>query len=316
MNFLSSELSDIPTQEIITDFLAKAGVRLFVKREDLIHPEVSGNKFRKLKYNLLEAQTKGFEQLLTFGGAYSNHIAATAAAGKSCGIQTIGMIRGEELGVDIEKTLRTNKTLRFAQEQGMELYFITRTQYRQKNTEDFLQDLTAEYGRFYHIPEGGTNALAIKGCKEILTKDDTVFDHVCCAVGTGGTISGIINSATKNQKILGFPALRGDFLKEEIEKYTSRSNWKLIDNYHFGGYGKVNEELVIFINEFSSSHRILLDPLYTGKMLYGIYDLIKSGYFPKKSRILAVHTGGLQGISGINQQLEKKKLPLIALDYD
>ncbi len=311
MNFFTSETLNVPTQEIKARFLDNAAVQLHIRREDLIHADVSGNKFRKLKYNILQAQKNGYKQLLTFGGAYSNHIAATAAAGKLCGLQTIGVIRGEELGDMLEKTLESNDTLRFAKQQGMQLHFVTRTQYREKTTAGFLEELIRYFGDFYLIPEGGTNELAILGCQEILTKEDGIYDYICCAVGTGGTISGIINATGDQQHVLGFPALKGNFLRKEIECYTAKTNWSLMDSYHFGGYGKVNQELVTFMNSFKKDNTILLDPLYTGKMLYGLYDLIKTEYFPKKSRILAVHTGGLQGISGINKQLKKKQLPVI-----
>lgn len=155
------------------------------------------------------------------------------------------------------------------------------------------------------IPEGGTNELAVKGCQEILTTEDSVFDYVCCAVGTGGTISGIINSALPNQKVLGFPALKGDFLQDEIRIFVKNENWDLITDYHFGGYGKVNEELIQFINQFYVENQIPLDPIYTGKMAFGILDLIEKNYFPAHSNILFIHTGGLQGIRGMNEKLKK-----------
>src|SRR6218665_489671 len=181
--------------DISNDF----GIEVYVKREDVLHSEISGNKFRKLKYNLTEARDLGFTKLLTFGGAYSNHIAAVAAAGKEFGFETIGVIRGEELQ---EKYLE-NPTLKKASENGMQFEFVTRTQYRDKNNVAFLDQLKNKFGDFYLIPEGGTNELAVKGCKEILTDNDKVFDFICCAVGTGGTISGIINSLKPHQKAIG-----------------------------------------------------------------------------------------------------------------
>ncbi|GHA25965.1 1-aminocyclopropane-1-carboxylate deaminase [Salinimicrobium marinum] len=287
------------------------GVSVYLKREDLLHPEVSGNKFRKLKYNIREAISQKQHTILTFGGAYSNHIAATAAAGRLYGLKTIGVIRGEELGKDIQKTLQENLTLKFAASCGMEFDFVSRSEYREKDSEEMIQWLQKKFGSFYLVPEGGTNALAIKGCEEILKDADKNFDIVCCAVGTGGTISGIIKSSTENQKILGFPALKGDFLTSEVNKRTEKNNWKLTIDYHFGGYAKVNSELINFINKFRLQYGIALDPVYTGKMMYGIFDLIEKGHFPENTRILAVHTGGLQGISGMNQMLKKKGLPQI-----
>lgn len=285
----------------------KMGVKLYLKREDKLHTFVSGNKYRKLKYNLLEAKNSGFKTLFTFGGAYSNHIAAVASAGRLLGFNTIGVIRGEEL----ENKIDENPTLSFAKQNGMQFKFVSREAYRYKTNEDYLKYLKDEFGDFYLIPEGGTNALAIKGCEEILSEMDKDFDYLCCAVGTGGTISGLINCSKPSQQVLGFPAIKGDFLKEDISKFATKNNWKLITDYHFGGYAKINTRLVSFINQFKDVNNIPLDPVYTSKMLFGIFDLIEKNYFPKDSKILAIHTGGLQGIVGMNQKLKKKNLPLI-----
>lgn len=268
------------------------GIEVYVKREDVLHSEISGNKFRKLKYNLLEAQKLGFVKLLTFGGAYSNHIAAVAAAGKEFGFKTIGVIRGEELQ---EKYLE-NPTLKKASENGMQFEFVTRTQYRDKNNATFLNQLKEKFGDFYLIPEGGTNDLAVKGCKEILTDNDKMFDFICCAVGTGGTISGIINSSYEHQKVLGFPALKGDFLFQDIQKYAENGQWNLVTDYHFGGYAKINDELKQFMKQFFKKYLITLDPVYTSKLFFGVIDLISKGYFKPNSKILIIHTGGLQGL--------------------
>ncbi|WP_407933343.1 1-aminocyclopropane-1-carboxylate deaminase/D-cysteine desulfhydrase [Galbibacter pacificus] len=294
-------------QEIHIPAIEKASVRVFIKREDRIHPFVSGNKFRKLKYNLLEAQKLEQDTLLTFGGAFSNHIAATAYAGFEKGLKTIGVIRGEEL----ESSVSKNPTLLFAREHGMEFKFISRADYRKKDTSAYINILKEEFGTFYLIPEGGTNTLAVKGCEEILTQDDARFDYICTAVGTGGTISGLINCSQLRQQVLGFPALKGDFLKSEIHKFAHKDNWKLIADYHFGGYAKINRDLINFINLFKGQTDISLDPVYTGKMMFGIVDLIQKGYFDENTSILAVHTGGLQGIAGMNQYLKQKNLPLI-----
>ena len=281
--------------------------QVYMKPEYLIHPFISGNKYRKLKYNLIEAKRLKKKTLLTFGGAFSNHLAAVASAGKEFEFETIGIVRGEELYSKVD----SNPTLSFARSCGMRLKFVTRQAYKQKTTDDFLLRLSEEFGDFYLIPEGGTNALAVKGCEEILTVHDRSYDYVCCPVGTGGTISGLIKSSFPHQKILGFPALKGDFLQEEIAKFVTVENWELITNYHFGGYAKVDDELISFINRFKQSHNIPLDPVYTGKMMYGIYDLIERGYFPEGSKILAIHTGGLQGIDGMNRKLKQQKRPLI-----
>ena len=299
-------------QRINLDILDEKGIRLFMKREDELHPFISGNKYRKLKFNLLEAKGKGFSTLLSFGGAYSNHISALSYAGKTKGFKTIGIIRGEELAHDFEHLLDTNPTLKFAHENGMRFKFVSREEYRRKENPDFIKDLKSEFGDFYLIPEGGTNTLAIKGCEEILTSEDGDFDYICVSVGTGGTISGLINAATNTQTILGFPSLKGEFLQEIIhEKTMVTKNWKLIHEYHFGGYAKINEILISFINDFNQQTTIPLDPIYTGKMMFGIMDLVKKNFFIKNSSILAIHSGGLQGIEGMNKRLSNKKLPLI-----
>lgn len=285
----------------------KFGIELFLKREDQIHQHISGNKYRKLKYNLEEAKRLGFHKLLTFGGAYSNHIAAVAAAGNEFGFSTIGVIRGEELSNKVE----SNPTLKFAKSQGMEFYFVSRTGYREKESASFIAYLESKFGDFYLVPEGGTNKLAVKGCQEILNEEDKSFDYVCCAVGTGGTIAGLINASKSDQKILGFPALKGNFLSNNIAKFVSNNNWELITDFHFGGYAKIDAELVSFINKFNSNFNIPLDPVYTGKLMFGVKEMIDNGFFQSNSKILVIHTGGLQGISGMNKRLKQKQLPQI-----
>lgn len=287
-----------------------SSIELHIKREDLLHPFVSGNKFRKLKYNLLKAQEEKKTTIVTFGGAFSNHIAATAAACKERGFKSVGIIRGEELGENLEKTLTGNPTLKFAHECGMRFKFLSRAKYREKNNPEFLTEIEREFSNSFIVPEGGTNDLAVKGCEEILTEEDAQFDVICCAVGTGGTISGLINSSKKHQIIYGFPALKGDFLTKEINKFAQKSNYHLIIDYHFSGYAKVNVELIEFINKFNEENCIMLDPIYTGKMVYGIFDMLKKGKL-KNKKVLMIHTGGLQGIAGMNQKLAKKNLPLI-----
>ena len=298
-------------EQIHLPLLKKKKVTLYIKREDLIHTFVSGNKFRKLKYNLKEAKSLKKSTLLTFGGAYSNHIVATAVAGALSGFKTIGIVRGEELANNLNNILATNTTLKEAHKNGMTFEFVTRTVYRDKSNPDFLNQLHQKYGDFYVIPEGGTNDLAIKGCEEILSKQDLKFDYICCAVGTGGTISGLINVSKEHQKVLGFPALKGDFLSDEIRKFTSKKNWNLQTDYNFEGYAKYNQELITFINHFNQETGVLLDPIYTGKMLFGILDLVEKNYFKEGTQILAIHTGGLQGIAGFNQKLKRKREQLI-----
>lgn len=291
--------------------IENTNVSLYIKREDLLHPYVSGNKFRKLKYNLLQAKSENKKTLLTFGGAFSNHILAVAAAGKEQGFKTIGIIRGEEL----KDKIAENPTLKKAQDLGMVFEFVDREIFREKSSPKFIQQFVEKFEDFYLIPEGGTNELAVKGCEEILTVTDEKFDYICCAVGTGGTISGLINCSKSSQQVMGFPALKGDFLREYICKFVSKSNWDLITDYHFGGYAKVSEELILFINDFYQKYKVPLDPIYTGKMLFGVMDLINKNYFPENSKILVIHTGGLQGITGMNNLLKQKNQLQISI-YD
>ena len=299
-------------QQIHSNLLQEKNIELWIKREDEIHPYVSGNKYRKLKYNIQKAKEEGHTTVLTFGGAFSNHIVATSVACKQSGLKSIGIIRGDELAINFEKVLQENNTLKEAHANGMQFYFVDRITYREKHSKEFLEKLKAEFGDFYVVPEGGTNDLAIKGCEEILIEEDEKFDYICAAVGTGGTISGLINSAQNHQNIIGFPALKGSFLVEKIQKLTSKTqDWNLNLDYHFGGYAKYNIELIRFINQFKELHNVLLDPVYTGKMLFGIFDLIENNFFEKGSKILAIHTGGLQGIDGINKKLRKRNLELI-----
>jgi 1-aminocyclopropane-1-carboxylate deaminase len=305
--YLCEKLPDLNQHLIIT---FPNSISVSIKREDLIHPIVSGNKFRKLKYNLIQAKAENQHTLLTFGGAFSNHIAAVAFTGKEQDFKTIGIIRGEELRNKISE----NPTLQFAQDCGMQLKFVTREAYRQKTETDFLRNLRTKFGAFYVIPEGGTNELAVKGCEEILTVEDSGFDYICCSIGTGGTITGIINSLLPHQKVLGFPALKGNFLKDEIRIFARNENWEVITDYHFGGYGKVTPELIAFINQFYRENQIPLDPIYTAKMVFGVMNLIEKNYFPKKSKILLIHTGGIQGIQGMNLKLKAKKLLTINFD--
>ena len=289
----------IETQEISTLLLKEKEVRLFIKRIDKVHPFVSGNKWFKLKYNLIEAQNQGIETLLTFGGAYSSHIAATAFAIKERGFKSIGIIRGEE-------HLPLNPTLRFAKENGMKLQYVARSAYREKTTPEFLEQLKAQFGDFYLIPEGGSNELAIQGATEILDANDT-HDFICCAVGTGGTIAGIINASTNKQTVIGFPAIKGfGVLESNVKSCVNSANYKFINNYVGDGYAKLSEALVNFINEFNIMHDIPLDAIYTGKMMMGILDLVAKDYFPIGSSILAIHTGGLQGNKGMNERLGVK----------
>jgi 1-aminocyclopropane-1-carboxylate deaminase len=304
---LFEECCQVKNQIIPLEAFSISNYNLVIKREDQLHPNISGNKFRKLKYNILEAKRLKKSTLLTFGGAYSNHVLAVAVTGKEYGFKTIGIIRGEELINKVDD----NDTLSFAKSCGMTFHFISREEYRKKNELSFLNELKSIYGDFYLLPEGGTNDLAVKGCAEILTVKDTSFDYVCAPVGTGGTISGLIESSNSTQTVLGFSALKGTFQTQDINKLTTKTNYRILDDYCLGGYAKVNTELIDFMNDFKNKTAVSLDPIYTGKMIFGILDLINNGYFKENSTILAIHTGGLQGIKGMNMLLKKKNLPII-----
>lgn len=275
------------------------GVQLTLKRLDKIHPEISGNKWYKLKYNIGEAVRLGHRQLLTFGGAYSNHIAATAAAAKLTGLKSIGIIRGEE-------HLPLNPSLDYARQAGMKLHYLSRSDYREKASPVILHRLREGFGDYYMIPEGGTNALAIKGAMEILQGEDFTYDLVCTSIGTGGTMAGLLASAKASQKIMGFSSLKGEFIHQEIKDLLQQyaidrvCAYEVISEYHFGGYAKFRPDLIQFMGQFAKDKGIPLDPIYTGKLMFGLMDMLKNGRIPEGTKILALHTGGLQGIRGFN----------------
>ena len=268
------------------------GLDLTIRRLDLIHPHISGNKFFKLKYNLLAAKQQGYSKVVTFGGAFSNHIVATAYAAQHFGFQSVGIIRGEEL-----RNRPLNPTLETAQGLGMQLHFVSREEYRLKDSEDYLTNLNTQFPDHYVIPEGGTNPLAIQGCQEILKAQDSEFDVICCAVGTGGTMTGLIEASHAHQQIWGFSALKGDFLTTDVRKLTCKKNWHIMDDYCFGGYAKTTAELFEFMSWFEQQYNIPLEQIYTGKMLFGIQDLILNKKITKQMKLLVIHSGGLQGKS-------------------
>ncbi|AVH70429.1 1-aminocyclopropane-1-carboxylate deaminase/D-cysteine desulfhydrase [Nostoc sp. 'Lobaria pulmonaria (5183) cyanobiont'] len=307
-----------PIQQINSEIARHAGVDLYVLRLDLMHPWVNGNKWFKLKYNLLEAKEKNFTTLLTFGGAYSNHIYATAAAGNLCGFRTIGVIRGEE-------RLPLNPTLSFAVQQGMQLVYLNREMYRQRNTPALEESLQQRFGKVFIIPEGGSNLNGVRGCTEIIDRAMPTagyayaFDHICVACGTATTLAGIALSLHEGQRAIAFPVLKnGAFLAQEIETlltnylasdlpapYSSPASWELVCDYHFGGYAKVNDELILFSQQFTQEHDVPLDYVYTAKMFYGVMDLLQQGFFRRGDSLLLVHTGGLQGNVGMEKSLQR-----------
>ncbi|MBA2407614.1 MAG: 1-aminocyclopropane-1-carboxylate deaminase/D-cysteine desulfhydrase [Chitinophagales bacterium] len=284
-----------PIIEIYDELLFDKGIRVLIKRDDLLHPVISGNKFRKLKFNIYEAQKEGQKRLLTFGGAYSNHIHAVAAAGKLFNFETIGIIRGES-------NYPLNNTLNFAADCGMRIYYISREEYRKKEEPAYIKQLHEHFGEFYLLPEGGSNALAIRGCAEIIKEITVPYDFLCCPCGTGGTMAGLIGGVAGQKLILGFSVLKGmNDLEEKVVNWVYNysgakfSNWNINHFYHFGGYAKKSSTLFSFIRNFQLKNNILLDPVYTGKMMFGMFDLIRKDYFRRGSTIVAIHTGGLQG---------------------
>lgn len=293
-------LPNIPIQEIKSELFTKNKIQLFIKREDLIHPEISGNKWRKLKYNINEYYAKGCQCIVTFGGAYSNHIAATSAAGKILGIPTFGVIRGEEV---------ENETLKKAAENGMKFCFVSREEYKIKEQGDVAANFIQSLDKPFVIPEGGANLNGLRGCSEIL--EDVDFDTVVLACGTGNTISGIISSLKKNQKALGIPVLKGaDFLIDDVhrnlrELNSDNTNWELKLDYHFGGYAKYKVDLIDFIKKFYQDFQIKLDPVYTGKAMFALFDLIRKGEI-QNQKVIFIHTGGIQGVKGFEERYKLK----------
>jgi 1-aminocyclopropane-1-carboxylate deaminase/D-cysteine desulfhydrase-like pyridoxal-dependent ACC family enzyme len=282
-----------PLEQLAASLLSEKKVRLFIKREDLIHPYISGNKWRKLKYNLIKANHDQKTTLLTFGGAFSNHIYAVAAAGKEFGFKTIGIIRGERI-------VPFNPILSFAVSCGMELNFIAREEYIHKEEPDFIRQLRHKLGDFYLLPEGGTNILAVKGCAEVVCEISIDYDYLCCPCGTGGTLAGLIAGANGKNMLLGFSVLKGmNDLEEKIESLVNDFsgneyfNWSISHDYHFGGYARVNKTLLSFIDNFKKCHNMGLDTVYMGKMMFGIYNLIQNDFFKPNSTIVALNTGGL-----------------------
>ncbi len=307
------EIQEPIIQQLVSDFTEKHGIALYIKRLDLIHPHIKGNKWYKLKHNIAEATHQNKTTLLTFGGAFSNHIYATAAAGEAFAMKTIGIIRGEA-------RQPLNHILSFAAENDMQLYYVDRSLYKflRENfasplfyeklatilTNNLASSLTNNLENIYVIPEGGANSFAVLGCQEISQNLDNQFDVLCCACGTGGTLAGIIlGCPSPTVDRIGFVVLKGgEFMNAEIDKLidairndniTYPTHFSLQTNYHFGGYAKKTPELLAFIDNFNKTYNLIIEPVYTGKMFFGLFDLISKGYFKSGTRILAIHTGGV-----------------------
>ena len=283
-------------QKITCPLLSEKKISLLVKRDDQLHPLINGNKWRKLKYNLIAMQEQQKTELLTFGGAFSNHIHACAAAGKLFNLTTHGIIRGPELD-------QQNPTLQFAKQCAMQLHPVTRLEYRERHNPDYLAQLQARFPNAYILPEGGTNKAALLGCKE-LAQSLPNSDYVICPTGSGGTLAGLIEGCDNSTQILGVAVLKqAEYLINEIKSLspmaTQQQNWQLLTQFHGGGYGKFNPELWQFCQMMQSQQQLPLEPIYSGKMMFALWQLISQDYFPKGSQIIAIHTGGLQGLDGL-----------------
>ncbi|MBL4675724.1 MAG: 1-aminocyclopropane-1-carboxylate deaminase/D-cysteine desulfhydrase [Mucilaginibacter sp.] len=287
-----------PVQQLQNQLFVDKGLQVYIKRDDLIHPIISGNKWRKLKYTLQEAERQGKHHLITFGGAYSNHLMATAAAAAKFGFKATGFMRGEEV---------SNDTLFMCRLHGMELIFTDRESYRDKQAL-FKKHFGDDNDAFF-IDEGGASNEGAQGVAELIDELPETYDHIFCACGTGTTAAGIVSGLT-NHKLPtifnGVPVLKGgDFLRKDIDRMLTKSaEYKLHTDYHFGGYGKTTPELVDFIKTFITETGILIDPVYTGKMLYALYDLVAKSHFARGSKILVIHTGGVWGLLGMKERFE------------
>ena len=291
-SFLPSTLSPINDSK-----LHAHGIELWLKRDDLLHPIISGNKWRKLKYCLNDALNLGKDTIFSMGGNHSNHLHALAYAGKVLNLKTHGIIRGEPHA-------HPSDTLKDLQEWGMQLTYISRTDYRNLRQYHGPQDLPDIQPNAYWLPEGGATPLALKGVAELVTEIDIPYDILCTPCGTGTTLAGMIKAAPEYNSVIGFATLKhAQFLNEDVRKLipTTFINWQINHNYHFGGFAKTTPELINFINQFADNTGIILEPLYTGKMLFALYDLITKNTFKPGQRIIAIHTGGLQGLRGFNE---------------
>lgn len=268
-----------------------AGLTAAMLRLDKIHPEISGNKWFKLKYNIAAAKANDCNGILTYGGAYSNHIAATALACKEASLPCTGIIRGEEHYNHLNHTLQT------AENNGMGLVFVSREDYRSGKAASTWEMIFPDY---HIVPEGGHNATGAKGCEEILAVcPTTAYTHILCATGTGTTLAGLINSAQPYQQVTGIPVLKGaQYLEKEVTDLLlpgGTCHWQLLYDHHGGGYAKKSPTLIDFINSFYNETGIPTDFIYTGKLVMAFRELAQQGYFPENSKVLLIHTGGLQG---------------------
>lgn len=294
-----------PLQEFSPPVFARQGIRFFVKRDDLLHPDLSGNKWRKLKHNLLKARELGCGKLLTFGGAYSNHLAAVAAVGSEFGFSTMGVVRGE-------RVLPLNPTLKFVGLCGMEVFYVDRANFRKKSNISMAAELGIDPTGVFVIPEGGSNKLALPGVAELVAELvgqlGGLPTYIATACGTGATLAGVASGLQGRAAALGIPVLKGGFMENEVVRFLQENgeahlrNWQVLDGHHFGGYAKFTPGLIDFINRFKADFGVPLDPIYTGKLAFALFDLAEKGFFKNGETVVMLHTGGLQGVAGFNEQ--------------
>lgn len=263
-------------------------VQVDLLRLDQLHPQVSGNKWFKLKYNLMDAIRLSAAGIVSFGGAYSNHLHALAYAGHRIGMPTTGIVRGEAV---------SNPTMDDCRRWGMHVHFVSRTAYRVRHTEMFLEQVQQQFPAYAVVPEGGNNAAGRRGSAEILDGIElSPYTHIGLSVGSGATLCGVLEAGLTHQHVLGFAALKqAAYLKDEIAAHSDKTNWSLIEDAHEGGFGKFTPALLQFMHEFETKHGIELDVVYTAKMMKAVYGMIAGGQMPAGSRMLLIHTGGLQG---------------------
>ena len=291
-----------PLQPISHPLFTKHDIKVSIKRDDLIHPVISGNKWRKLKYNINHAVKHGYDGILSFGGSYSNHIHALAFAGKTHQLKTHGIIRGESHHQE-------NCTLSQARDWGMMLSFVDRMTYKKRADQDYLAELQAEYSNLYIVPEGGSNQLALLGVGELIKELDQQcqYDVVMTPVGSGGTLAGLINQDNNRHLILGIAVLKHQgYLYDEVNVLLGENHqhnrWKILNDWHCGGYAKFTPQHLATIKDFSQKVNIPFEPIYSGKMIIALLSLIEQGYFNRGQHIALVHTGGLQGLTGLIEQ--------------
>lgn len=292
-----------PITPIIHPLFTKKKLNVLIKRDDLIHPIISGNKWRKLQENIVIAKTQGYKGILSFGGAYSNHVHALAFACYQENINCIGIIRGES-------HYENNATLTQARKWKMDLKFITRQEYRERNDSAFIAQLQARYPDYYIVPEGGSNKAALVGVGNVIQELDEQceFDTLIVAVGSGGTLAGIVNADENRHALYGVPVLKNaEYLYDSIKQLLpdqalTYNNWQLLLNYHGGGYGKFSEQDANTLIDFIKKTKIPLEPIYSGKMILALLDLVKKDHFKPGEKIVLVHTGGLQGLQGLSEQ--------------